>query len=406
MRFGILDSVARGVGGEEHTGRMAGAGSGTTASAGGRSSLKAGAREVLRRRLEAQWVAPAKSATVAEVVGQLLALQAQDFAQASWAVGLRAAGSTRADLTAALDAGSIVRSWPMRGTLHFTLPGDLRWMLALTAPRTVRSMTKRHRDLGLDDAAFARASEVARTELSGGGTLSREEFTALVEAAGVATDGQRGMHLIWRLAHDGLICWGPARGTQQAMVLLDEWAPPTRELSREQALGEFVLRYLRGHGPATLKDFCWWSKLTVADAALGLDRVRDQLREIQLDGTVYWVTADDAPAPASRVRPRAFHALPGFDEYLLGYPSRAPALADEFASRIVPGENGVFLPMLVSHGTVVGTWKRAITARKVTVTPAPFAPLSAAEQQGFEREFRRFARFLGLPLVIAEGSTG
>jgi len=401
---------------------MAGAGSGAGAA-------KAAAREVLRLRLEAQGVAPARDVTVTEVVERLLAMQAQDFAQGSWAVGLRAQGSTRADLTAALDAGEIVRSWPMRGTLHFTRPDDLRWMLDLTAPRTVRSMAKRHRDLGLDDAAFARATAIARAELSGGGALSREEFTALLEAGGIATDGQRGMHLIWRLAHDGLICWGPARGTQQAMVLLDEWAPPTRELPRAEALGEFVLRYVTGHGPATLKDFCWWSKVSVADATLGLERVRDRLQEIELGHTSYWVRADadavggdrraatagdtiavtqggrtvEATPPAPRRSVRSFHALPGFDEYLLGYQSRTPAVPEEFSSRIVPGDNGVFLPMLVSRGTVVGTWKRALTASKVTVTPMPFAPLSAAEQTGFEREFRRFARFLGLTLVIADG---
>jgi len=377
---------------------------------GGRGD-RAGGRELLRRRLAAQGIAPARDAAVGAVVERMLAMQAQDFAQASWAVGLRAPGSTRDDLVAALDAGEIVRSWPMRGTLHFTRPDDLRWMLALTAPRTVRSMAKRHRDLGLDEEAFARAAEIARAELSGGGAVSREEFTALVEAGGIATDGQRGMHLIWRLAHDGLICWGPARGTQQAMVLLDEWAPQTRELSRDDSLGEFVLRYVAGHGPATLKDFCWWSKVSVADATRGLERVREQLHEVELGGTIYWEadetggglpTAEPA-APPTRARARAFHALPGFDEYLLGYPSRAPALPAEFSARMVPGDNGVFLPMLVSHGTIVGTWKRAITASKVTITPTPFAPLSAAEQTGFEREFRRFARFLGLSLVISEG---
>lgn len=424
---GAAHDLGRGVGGGEDTGRMAGAGSGA-----GRAAKAA--RELLRWRLESQGVAPARDASVTEVVDRLLAMQAQDFAQGSWAIGLRAPGSTRADLTAALDSGEIVRSWPMRGTLHFTRPDDLRWMLALTAQRTVRSMAKRHRDLGLDDVVVARATAIARTELRGGGALSREEFTALLETGGIATDGQRGMHLIWRLAHDGLICWGPARGTQQAMVLLDEWAPPTHEHARDEALGEFVLRYVTGHGPATLKDFCWWSKVSVADASLGLDHVRDRLREIELGGTSYWVAADTterearAPSadtagdtisesgagrsveavpparpPASRPGARAFHALPGFDEYLLGYPNRAPALPEAFAARIVPGDNGIFLPMLVSRGTVVGTWKRALTASKVTITPTPFAPLSAAEQTGFEREFRRFSRFLGLTLVVADG---
>jgi hypothetical protein len=406
------------------------------------------ARELLRRRLAAQWIDPPGptvqvspqdgAARITAVAERMLALQAQDYGQAVWALGLRAPGSTRGDVEAALDAGSVVRSWPMRGTLHVSTPDDLRLMLSITAARTIRSILPRYRQLGLDDDVLARTRAIAATELGGGGRASRDEFFALLVAAGIEPGGQRGTHVIGRLAHEGLLCWGPTDdGGRQQLVLLDEWAPPGRaslwpldtngapeaggdDPRRTEALGEFVLRYVAGRGPVTLKDFCWWSKVTVAEAKRGLDQARDRLTPEVLDGTEYWTADDEAPdgendgndenggnddstsTPSTARATPPFHALPGFDEYLLGYPDRAPALAPEFAERIVPGSNGVFLPMLVAHGKVVGTWRRRVASGAVTVTLDPFEPLSAAARTGFARALKRYADFLGLALVLGE----
>jgi hypothetical protein len=398
-------------------------GGGASARAPARTSGSAATRELLQRRLESQWIVPPARSTgasgpgIAEVARHLLALQAQDFGQAVWALGLRSPGATRAEVAAALDSAQVVRSWPMRGTLHFSTPDDLRWMLSLTATKTVTGVAARHRQLDLDDTVFARAGRIAAAELRGGGSFSRDEFFALLEADGIATKGQRGVHIIWWLAHDGLLCWGPTRGTQQALVLLDEWAPASRDPhpSRDESLAEFVLRYFDGHGPATLKDFCWWSKTTVTDAQRGLAGVRDRLVETEIDGVTYWMrdpadrdddgTSEPADAhPSPRRQPPGVHALPGFDEYLLGYQDRSHALPAEFADRIVPGNNGMFLPMIVSRGAIVGTWRRSVTAKKAQVTAEPFTPLSGGEQSGFAREVSRYGRFLGVPASIADAA--
>lgn len=394
------------------------------------------ARDLLRRRLAAQWIAPPGpkvqegprdgAARITAVTERMLALQAQDYGQAVWALGVRAPGSTRSDVEAALDAGTVVRSWPMRGTLHVSTPDDLRLMLSITAARTIRSILPRYRQLGLDDDVLSRARTIATTELRGGGRASRDEFFALLTAGGIEPGSQRGTHVIGRLAHEGLLCWGPTDDGRQQLVLLDEWAPrgpgtvTTWPLDRNgvpdadpddprrtETLGEFVLRYIAGRGPVTLKDFCWWSKVTVAEAKRGLDQMRDRLTLELIDGSEHWTTAD-APGhgntdSTSDTRPTPpFHALPGFDEYLLGYPDRAPALAPEFAERIVPGNNGIFLPMLVAHGTVVGTWRRRLASGAVTVTLDPFEPLSTTARAGFTRAMRRYADFLGLALVLDE----
>ena len=108
-------------------------------------------------------------------VSQLLCLQAQDFGQALWGVGLRTPGSTRASVLAALDSGEVVRTWPLRGTLHFVAAADLHWLLALTAERTMRSAARRLTETGVDDATIALGTRVARAELSGG-SLTRAEL--------------------------------------------------------------------------------------------------------------------------------------------------------------------------------------------------------------------------------------
>ncbi|MFB2583275.1 winged helix DNA-binding domain-containing protein [Herbiconiux sp. P15] len=446
---------------------------------------RAAARSLMARRLAMQWVAPPLPALragddpesrtetgvgaerIRRVVGRMLAVQAQDFGQAVWALGVRSAGSTLRDVEAALDAGAVVRSWPMRGTLHFSTPDDLRLMLSITAARTIRSIMPRYRELGLTEEIHARARELALAELGGGGRASRDEFFALLSADGIDPGGQRGTHVIGRLAHDGVVCWGPTAAGRQQLVLFDEWTPPgpgaavsqgaadaaADDPRRDAALGEFVLKYLAGHGPATLKDFCWWSKVTVADAQRGLAAIRDRLSLEHINDTEYWTVAargeaaDEAPAAEADDRAgseaggragregdgqtgseaggapeagaagvdvaegtagkaAAFLALPGFDEFLLGYPERVPAVAAEYAQRIVPGNNGVFLPMLVAHGTVVGTWRRRITPAGVTVTTVPFEPLSANARAGFARALRSYARFLDLPLTLKDGDDG
>src|SRR5688500_18369236 len=83
------------------------------------------------------------------VVRWMTAMQAQDLQAALWAVGVRLTGSGVSDVRAAINAGTIVRSWPMRGTLHLVAPEDLRWMLELTADRLTKGIAARHRELGI-----------------------------------------------------------------------------------------------------------------------------------------------------------------------------------------------------------------------------------------------------------------
>lgn len=189
------------------------------------------------------------------------AVHAQDYRGALWGVGQRVAGATEADVERALAERSIVRTWPMRGTLHFVAPDDVRWMLRLLAPRAIARAAGRHRQLGLDAATFAQSRDRLTAVLAGGNQLTRDAIYAELDRSGISTAGQRGIHILAQLAMEGVICFGARRSKQQTFALLDEWVPSSRMLEGDEALAELAARYFASHGPATLADFAWWSGL-------------------------------------------------------------------------------------------------------------------------------------------------
>jgi len=366
-------------------------------------TMRRGDGTVLRSRLAAQLLDGAEHLPPGGVVSRLLAVQAQDFSAALWAIGARTPGTTVDDVLAAFEDGSIVRSWPMRGTLHVVAAADLGWMMRLGAPRVRSTIAARHRQLGLDSDTFSRSRALTESMLVGHRRATRDELMAAHESAGIATTGQRGPHLVMELAMSEVVCWGPPAGKQQALVLTEEWIRTPNVLEPDEALGAFVLRYLEGHGPATLADFTWWSKLTVAQAKRGIAVAGDRVVETSVDGVVRWSTTEGAEAAERLDRPRqAVLALPGFDELLLGYRDRGLVLDPRHADLIVPGGNGIFLPLITVDGRIVGTWRRRVTASGVTITPAPFRPLPQRLRAGFRRASAEYGRFLGLPATMAE----
>ena len=350
------------------------------------------ARELLRLREFTQRIDPVATGTVTDTVRHLTAVQAQDFANALWAVGIRTKGAGRSDVLAALDRGEVVRTLPMRGTLHFVASEDLRWMLALTSERMLQATRTRFTALGLDPATLERAAELTRRELAGG-RMSREEFMKLLAGNGISPEGQRGYHVIFYLSQLSLICWGPTAGTQQALVLVDDWIPEQPTPSRDASLASFALRFFRSHGPATERDFAWWTKLTLADVRAAIDTCGDELTELTHGGVSYWIATGELDAASGRKAGTGVHALPGFDEYLLGYQDRSVPLAAEHSQRIVPGNNGIFLPMITARGRVIGTWRRAAKSKTDAIVPEHFEGATAAELDGFARASAAYARF-------------
>jgi hypothetical protein len=353
--------------------------------------LPARPNDLVLRRLHAQRVATTAFTRPAEVVAWLGAVQAQDYLGALWGVGLRlVSGAREHDVERALAERSIVRSWPMRGTLHFLAAADARWMIALLAPRAAGAAKNRLERMGIDAEVLARARRALVRRLEGGRSLTRAAAYQVLARARVPTEGQRGLHVLWRLAHEGLVCFGARRGKQQTFVLLEEWLPRAKGLARDEAMPELARRYFTSHGPATLRDFAWWSGMKLADARLATNMSGSLLEQEVIDGKTHWF----APAPTPRAKARA-HALPAFDELFVGYADRSAAVEPAYAKRLGPFE--ILGPVVVLDGRIVATYKRRFDAGRVVFATKPVGPMSEAKQRDVRGALARYARFLGMP---------
>jgi Winged helix DNA-binding domain len=330
--------------------------------------------EIGQLRLAAQWLAGPGAASPADAVRRMGAVQGQDFPGAVTSIALRTAERRRKDVEVALDDGEIVRSWPMRGTLHVLAADDLHWMLDLLGHRALMGLARRWGQLGLTESDAERAREIITAALAGGGRMRRADLLAAIEDGGVAITGQRGYHLLWYVAQTGTLCLGPTDGSgEQLFVLLDEWVRTPRRLAGEEALGELARRFFLGHGPATVQDLARWAGIPLRDARAGLAVARPELEVLDVDGIEHLLDpATPERLAACREEAAGVFLLPGFDEFVLGYGDRTAVLDAKFAGQIVPGNNGMFRATVVHAGRVVGTWGWTGRGAKRTLTFTPF----------------------------------
>jgi hypothetical protein len=350
------------------------------------------------KRLYHQGISHQKFRTPAEVVAGLGAMQAQDYPGAKWSIGLRLHGSTDADIEQALADKKIVRTWVMRGTLHFVAAEDVRWLVALTAPRTNAVRLSRYRELELDEQTLARSTDILAKALEKGEQRTRKQLFAVLQENGISTEGQRGVHMLQKASLDGLICQSVERQRDPVFMALDGSLAQGKTLAREEAIVELARCYFLTRGPATLQDFVWWSSLTVSDARMGLEAVKPQLVEETIEGQSCWIAEN---TPMLKMRSPAVYLLPGFDEYLLSYRDRSAVLDPAFAQRVVPGGNGIFISTVVIDGQIVGLWKRAVKKGAVNISVHPFEnPLTDVEQAALAEFAQRYGAFVGMPVSL------
>lgn len=335
---------------------------------------------------------------VAGVVEWFGAMQAQDMASGLWSLGVRLPGWTTADVSAALERREAIRTWPMRGTVHLVPPADARWMLELMGVRALAGAAKRRETIGLSESTAERGVETLATVLKGN-RLTRAECLAALAEAGVELGPQMGYHLLWYASQQGVTCIAPHIGKEQTFVLLDEWAPEPHRPERTEALGIMALRYFRSHGPATRADLARWTGLTMADVRAGIAAAGDLLTTVRVDGAE--MVLDRALLDTTPAEPAGgWVALPGFDEYILGYKDRTLMMEPEHLTAVVPGGNGVFRSTLVRGGRVVATWTRTLGRRAVVVEVQPLLELGPADRARAEEALQPYAAFVGLPAQV------
>jgi hypothetical protein len=356
--------------------------------------------DIARRRLASQHLITPTITDPAEMVRVLGAVQAQDYPGAKWALGMRVRGATDATIERAFTDGSIIRTHVLRPTWHFVTPADIRWMLALSAPRVKATMAYYDRKLELDDAVFRRSTEAIVRALRDGKQLTRAELGAVLHRAKINVEGsQRLGHLLLRPELDGIICSGARRGKQFTYALLDERVPPAPPLGRDEALLELTRRYFATRSPATANDFAWWSGLTVAEAKRGIGMAGDALEREVIDDRTYW--SDRAMRSPSK-RSTIAHLLPNYDEYFIGFKDRGAIGQRLKSAELVTGGDALIANVVVVDGQVVGGWRRMVMKNAASVELKLLTRLTTAERRAVAAAGKSYAAFLGVALELRE----
>jgi DNA glycosylase AlkZ-like len=324
-------------------------------------------------------------------VAWLGAVQSQDYPGAKWALGQRLRNATDETIERAFTEGSILRTHVMRPTWHFVTPADIRWMVKLTASRVNARMAPYHRKYELDQKVFSRSNSALEKALRGGKQLTRNQLRVALERAGVPTaDPVRAHHIMMRAELDGLVCSGARTGKQFTYALLEERVVPARALERDEALAELAKRYFQSHGPATVRDFVWWSGLTTADARSGLEMVKSQFTSEVIDNHCYWFSPQDTK---QALNSPAVYLLSNYDEYV-SYHDRVAIFDKSQVKRLI------FSHFILSKGRIKGTWRRAFNRDHVMVESKRIDQLTRTEERGLTEAVRLYGNFLGINAVL------
>jgi len=345
--------------------------------------------DITSLRIQNQEIQHQRFSLAKDLVAYMGAMQAQDYLMAKWAVGLRLQESSDASIMEAYNKGEIIRTHLMRPTWHFVSCDDVYWLLELTAPQ-IKSLNKsRDRQLELDEAIFSRSNAMLEKALRGGVNLNRDELTRMYQEANIKTNENRLSHLLMRAELDGIICNGAVKQNKLTYALLSEKVPVRKLFSHEESLAELAKRYFTSHAPATLRDFVWWSGLSVSEAKKAMEMIKSNFVPTIIDGSTYLFKANQPVIPQNT----SLYLLPAFDELLIGYTNRLATIGSAHQP-IAISNNGLFRPIIVENGRVTGVWKRITVKKRVIIEVTLFSIASSNIKTALEQEIKKQALFL------------
>ncbi len=348
---------------------------------------------IIQKRLRNQYLVGRKFSEPREVVGWLGAIQAQDYLAAKWAIALRLKKSTDGDIEREFNDGAILRTHVLRPTWHFVLPEDIRWMLELSAPRIKKVLAHYDRRLGITAKLLYRCKSIFLKVLAGKKYLTRRELAQCLEKNKISARGQKLAHIIMHAELDALLCSGPRKEKQFTYALLEERVPKVKKLTRSEALEQLAIKYFRSHGPAQLKDFSWWSGLSMKDASFALELVGSKIQKEFLNGKTYWfLKSKKVTAP----KLLSAFLLSIYDEYAIAYRDRGDISQNRDIERMISMGNALTAVMIL-NGKVVGSWKKVVKNKSIEIKIKPFRKLSKNELGAFHLEVARYKDFLSNP---------
>jgi hypothetical protein len=349
---------------------------------------------IVSERLHNQHVWGRKLASPVGVVGWLGAMQSQEYAYARWSVTQRTTNASAEAVDRAFAEGSILRLHVIRPTWHFVSAKDVRWILKVSAPRVHALNAYYYRQLAVDAKLANRAVKLFAKALEGGRQLTRPEMALALKRAGINAEGVKLGYLLIHAELEGVICSGALKGRLHTYALLDDRAPKTKELHRDEALAKLTRLYFTSRGPATLKDFATWSSLTTTEARKGLEAVKHQLDTASIDGRTYWfAAAGSAPRPKAPV----VDLLQGYDEYVMSYSESRDVMFQPAPQNLRPLDRTSYYHALLLDGRLVGHWRHQLEKGKAVIQMQISRTLNAQERIALDTAVARYAAFLSMP---------
>ena len=357
-------------------------------------------RTIVQYRLVNQQIAGTNCSSPEELVRTLGAMQAQEYSQSKWSIGLRLPHVIDADIENAFTKGQIIRTHILRPTWHFVSPQDIRWMLSLSAPRVRAANSFMYRKLELDNKIFRKTNNVLEKALECGKHLTRTKLAFELERKKIIADGFRLSYIMMHAELDGIICSGAREGKQFTYALLDERVASSKPMKNDEALAELTKRYFNSRGPATPKDFGIWSGLSLAQVKKGLGMVVNDFNHTKIDNTDYYFPS----IPSNKILSKGIsskqnvHLLPVYDEYIMGYKDRNFYL--NLKNKINPSPSFTFDSTIIIKGQIAGAWRRTINKNSIDLEYNLFKPLNKTDKKKFLLAVDHYSKFMGMLVIL------
>ncbi|MGE8342438.1 MAG: winged helix DNA-binding domain-containing protein [Flavobacterium sp.] len=351
--------------------------------------------EISHYRMASQKLYQENQCSPQEIVKHFGAMQAQDYAMAKWAIGSRCSSSEK-EIEEAINSAQIIRTHILRPTWHFVSPDDIYWMLELSSPQVKRlfaTMAKQH---GFDEKKFDQVNAAIEKLLAGNDHLTREEIMQELNIQ-KKTGDLSPVIVMMNAELDGLVCNGKMKGKQITYTLLEERvSKPKTKLSTEEALAKLALRYFESHGPATVYDFSWWSGFPATICKKTINAIELRLENITIDNQQYWFKQGLRDEENFR---ESLHFLPAFDEILISYKTRDVSFNTEHQSKVFTN-NGIFKPIILENGKVIGIWKRTIKKDHAKIETEFFNETESSKKEILFEGIKAFETYLETKVVI------
>lgn len=353
-------------------------------------------QDIANLRLHNQQIAGKEFNSPKDIVGWMGAIQAQDYNMAKWAVGLRLPDSTYQIIENSIDRGEIIRTHLLRPTWHLVSANDIHWMLDLTGLQIKASLKSGLRDLEITDTILKKSCKVIEDALRRDKQLTREGVALQLSTAKIATDNTRLSHLLMWAELEGLICSGESIANKPSYALLEDKVSKPKSISRESALEMLAGKYFQSHGPATMQDFKWWSGLSIKDARDAIEMVQGHYLSVKIGDETYWLSKTMSKMKSDK---SSVFLLPAFDEFIISYKDRTASLLNVHNKRTI-SENGIFRPVIILNGQVIGLWKRQVKKDNVFIEIELFNSSSRSIINKIELAAEKLGHFLNKKVQV------